>query len=165
MSTWPYEATHRVGAKQGPADVADGVALLRKSRRWSMLSHGSLAPPGWCPIGMVDDDGPEHFVWTTRPTAQNLECMELSQLKQQLTLELMNDARIFAAHRENNAPSTLAKGHKRPQHQAAVALAPSDLRLSSQKHGGAKWRPPPKQVITGIAEELNMRPLSPARAH
>ena len=97
--------------------------------------------------------------------AQNLECMELSQLKQQLTLELMNDARIFAAHRENNAPSTLAKGHKRPQHQAAVALAPSDLRLSSQKHGGAKWRPPPKQVITGIAEELNMRPLSPARAH
>ena len=87
--------------------------------------------------------------------------MELSQLKQQLALEILNDARIFAAHRVTIAPSARGKGYT---NEPNLALSPSDLHLSAQKHAGAKWRPPTKLIITNIAEEINTRPLSPARA-
>ena len=82
-----------------------------------------------------------------------------AEMKQQLTRDLLHDARIFAAHRENAARDPFAV-HEKTQRRAFL-LASGDVHLSNRNRSGSKWRPPPTRVITDAAEEINSLPLPP----
>ena len=96
--------------------------------------------------------------------ADGLE-ISLAQLKRQMVRDILHDARIFAAHRENSAPNPLLAAQQAQQNSrrnmALLTLTPADLSLASRKHSGSNWRPPPKQVINNIAEEINSHRLEP----
>ena len=66
----------------------------------------------------------------------------------------------FAAHRENHAgQNPLVAASSNRKEVALLSLTPADLALASRKHDGSSWRPPPRQVIMNIADEVNSRPL------
>ena len=86
--------------------------------------------------------------------------ISLAQLKRQMVRDVLHDARIFAAHRENHAgQNPLVAASSNRKEVALLSLTPADLALASRKHDGSSWRPPPRQVIMNIADEVNSRPL------
>jgi hypothetical protein len=78
---------------------------------------------------------------------------QLVELKWRLVGGVLQDARIYAVHRQEGAPD-----HK------ATKLSKGDVALAVRKHSGCSWRPPPKKVVGSIAEEINNKPLPIGKA-